>query len=212
MTTVPRPVRLYDRRRAPNPRRVRWVMAEKAIVDLELVEVDIFAGEHRTADYLARAGLPHVPALELDDGTTITESVAICRYLESVYPEPNLFGRDAREVAVIEMWTRRAEMTVATPLMLAVRHGHPALATLERQIPELAAANRAGAERALVFLDGRLGESAFIAADRITMADIVAFTALDFARMVKFQPDPALVNVARWADAMRGRAAAGAGV
>ena len=73
---------------------------------------------HRTPDYLARTGLPNVPALEMDDGTTITESVAICRYLESVYPEPNLFGADPREVAVIEMWARRAEMLVATPLML----------------------------------------------------------------------------------------------
>ncbi len=98
-------MKLYHSRRAPNPRRVRWFMAEKGIKDIEVVEVDLFKGEHRTPEYLARAGLPVVPALELDDGTAITESIAICRYLESIYPEPNLLGRDPKEIAVIEMWT-----------------------------------------------------------------------------------------------------------
>lgn len=205
-------MRLYDSQRAPNPRRVRWCMAEKGIADIEIMPIDIFKGEHRSADYRTRTGLPHVPALELDDGTTITESVAICRYLESRYPEPNLFGRDAQETAVIEMWTRRAEMLLATPLMLAVRHGHPALAALERQVPEVAAYYRAAAERTLPVFERRLGESSFIAGERLTIADIVAFTGLDFARLIKFQPAESLVHVARWAEAMRQRPAAMAGV
>lgn len=205
-------MRLYDSRRAPNPRRVRWFMAEKGIGEVEIVEVDVFKGEHRTPDYLARAGAPNVPALDLDDGTTITESVAICRYLESLHPEPNMFGRNPKEVAVIEMWTRRAEMTVATPLMLAVRHGHPALAALETQSAEFADVNRAGAERALATLDRRLAESAYIAGDRITMADIVAYVALDFARMIRFRPAAELAHLARWAEGMRVRPAAKAGV
>ena len=203
---------LYDQLRAPNPRRVRWLMAEKGITDIEIVETDIFKGEHRTPDYVARAGLPNVPALTIDDDTTITESIAICRYLESVYPEPNLFGRDAKEIAVIEMWLRRAEMMLATPLMLTVRHSHPALAAIETQSAEFAAVQRKGAERALKFFDRRLGESAFLAGERVTMADIVAFCGIDFARMVKFRPDEALVNVGRWADVMRARPAAQAGV
>ena len=110
------------------------------------------------------------------------------------------------------MWTRRAEMTVATPLMLSVRHGHPALADLERQVPEIATTNRAAAERALEFFDRRLADSEWIAADRITIADIIAFTGLDFARMVKFWPAVKLTHVARWADAIRNRPAAAAGV
>ena len=205
-------MRLYDSKRAPNPRRVRWFMAEKGIEDIEIVEVDILAGDHKKPDYIARAGLANVPVLDLGDGSAITESVAICRYLESVYPEPNMFGRDAKEIAIIEMWTRRAEMMVATPLMLSVRHAHPALAAIEMQVPEIAQRNREMAERALKFLDRRLGESEFIAGERITLADIIAFTALDFSRMVKFKPDAALANVARWADAMRARSAAAAGV
>ncbi|HEV7122139.1 MAG TPA: glutathione S-transferase family protein [Rhodanobacter sp.] len=205
-------MRLFDSQRAPNPRRVRWCMAEKGIADIEIVPVDIFKDEHRRPDYLARATFAHVPALELDDGSTITESVAICRYLESRYPEPNLFGRDAQETAVIEMWTRRAEMLLATPLMQAVRHGHPALATLEAQLPELAAYHRATAERALAMFDRRLGESRFIAGERLTIADIVAFTGVDFARLIKFRPAAGLLHVTRWAEAMRQRPAAAAGV
>jgi glutathione S-transferase len=205
-------VKLYDSKRAPNPRRVRWFLAEKGADDIEIVAVDVFKGEHKTPDYLARAGLANVPALELDDGTTITESVAICRYLESIYPAPNMFGHDPREIAVIEMWTRRAELLLANPLMLSVRHSHPALAALDTQVPAIAESNAAAANRALAILDRRLGETAFVAADRVTIADIVAFTALDFARMIKFAPPAELANVVRWADEMRARPAAAAGV
>lgn len=205
-------MKLYDSRRAPNPRRVRWFMTEKGIEDVEIIDIDIFGGQHRTPDYLAKAGLPNVPALEIDEQTTITESVAICRYLESVYPEPNLFGRDPLEIAIIEMWTRRAEMLLSTPLMMAVRHGHPALAAIETQVPEIAEANRKAAERALKVFDRRLAESEFIAADRVTIADILAVTGIDFARMVRFRPDAELVNVSRWLKGMMERPAAKAGV
>lgn len=205
-------MRLYDSRRAPNPRRVRWVMAEKGIEDIEVVQTDIFKGEHRTPDYLARAGLANVPALEIDADTTITESIAICRYLESVYPEPNLFGTSPRETALIEMWMRRAEMLLATPLMMSVRHGHPALAAIETQVPQLAEHNAATATRAMAVFDRRLSESVFIAADRVTIADVVAFIGIDFARMVKFAPASEHTHVARWMEAMRSRPAASAGV
>jgi glutathione S-transferase len=204
-------MKLYDSYRAPNPRRVRWFMAEKGIDDVEIVMVDVFKGEHRTPDYLARAGLPNVPALEMDDGTCITESVAICRYLESVHPEPNLFGRDAKEVAVIEMWSRRSEMLLANPLMMTVRHSHPALAALEKQVPEVAEVNRAAATRALKVFERRLAESAFIATDRVTMADILAATAIDFSRMAKFSVPEEFANVRRWYEAMMNREAAKAG-
>lgn len=205
-------MKLYDSFRAPNPRRVRWFLAEKGVEDqVEIINLDVFKGEHRQPDYLARAGLPNVPALEMDDGTTITESVAICRYLESVFPEPNLFGVDAREVAIIEMWTRRAEMMLATPLMMTVRHSHPALAALEKQIPEIAESNRAGATRALKFFERRLGESAFLAADRLTIADILVATSIDFSRMAKFAVPDEMEHVKHWYAGMMARPAAQAG-
>jgi glutathione S-transferase len=204
-------MKLYDSRRAPNPRRVRWFMAEKGIDDIEIVDMDLLAGAHRAPDYIARAGIAQLPALTLDDGTTITESIAICRYLESLYPEPNMFGRDPKETAVIEMWTRRAEMLVALPLMLAVRHGHPALAALETQVPEVAASNRQQGERALKLFDRRLAESPWVAADRVTIADGVLFIGMEFARLVKFAVPEELPHLAKWQAAMRERASAAAG-
>ncbi|WP_292066940.1 glutathione S-transferase family protein [Brevundimonas sp. UBA7664] len=205
-------MKLYTSHRAPNPRRVRWVMAEKGITDVELVEIDILTGEHKTPDYRARVGVPHVPALELDDGTTISESVAICRYLEALHPEPNLFGRDPREQAVIEMWTRRCEFYLANPIMLSVRHSHPALAALEAtQMPQLADYNRVAAEKFMKTLDRRLAEHEFIATDRFTIADIVAVVGLDFARLIKYRPPEELIHLARWLEASRARPAAKAG-
>jgi glutathione S-transferase len=201
-------MKVYDAAIAPNPRRVRWVMAEKGITDVEVVPVSIPEGEHKRADYLAKAGLPNLPMLEMDDGTTITESIAICRYLESAYPEPNLFGRGAKETAVIEMWTRRAEILVATPFMLGVRLSHPGFAALERPAPEVAAWNQQNGLAALKVLDRRLGESEWLACERLTIADIVAFIGIDFARIVRLRPPDELVNVGRWAAAMRERPAA----
>ncbi len=205
-------MKLYTSHRAPNPRRVRWVMAEKGIQDVDLIEVDILTGEHKTAEYRTRVGVPHVPALELDDGTTVSESIAICRYLEALYPEPNLFGGDAREQAVIEMWTRRCEFYLANPIMLSVRHSHPALAALEAvQMPQLAEYNRVAAEKFMKTLDRRLADHEFIAADRFTIADIVAVVGLDFARLIKYRPPEELTHLARWLAACRARPAAAAG-
>jgi glutathione S-transferase len=205
-------MKLYDTPLAPNPRRVRWFMAEKGIDDIEVVTLNLIKGEHKTPDYLAKAGLANVPALELDDGTTITESVAICRYLESRYPEPNLFGRTPEETAVIEMWMRRAEMMVATPMMLGVRHTHPALAALEQQNAAVGDYNKMSGLRALKMLDRRLAESEWLAGDRLTIADIIGFVGLDFGRLIKVSAPPELANVARWTEAMRTRPAAKAGM
>lgn len=205
-------MKLYTSHRAPNPRRVRWVMAEKGIEDVDLVEIDIMVGEHKTAEYRARVGVPHVPALELDDGTTISESIAIGRYLESLYPEPNLFGAEAREQAVIEMWTRRCEFYLANPLMLTVRHSHPALAAVEAaQVPQVAEHNRVGAEKFMKSLDRRLADHEFLAEDRFTIADIVGVVGLDFARLIKYRPPEELTHLARWLETCRARPAAKAG-
>ena len=197
-------MRVYDTPFAPNPRRVRWVMAEKG--------VDLMKGEHRQPDYLAKAGMAQLPALEFDDGAVVTESIAICRYLESRYPEPNLFGRTPEETAVIEMWLRRAEMLVATPMMQWVRHTAPPLAVLETQDPAFAAHQQGEAAKGLKVLDERLAGRDWVAADRITIADIVAFIGIDFGRLIRFRAPAELANLARWAEAMRARPAAKAGM
>lgn len=197
---------------APNPRRVSWFKAEKGINDIEVVTLNLIEGQQRDPAFVAKAGLPMVPMLELDDGTCITESLAICRYLESLYPEPNMFGRNPQEVAVIEMWTRRAEMMVATPMMMAVRHTNPRMAALEQQVPAIGEHNLAGALKALKLLDRRLADGEWLAAGRITIADIVAFVGIDFGRMIKFQLPEELTHVSRWADALRARPAALSGM
>lgn len=204
-------MKLYTSHRAPNPRRVRWVMAEKGVENVDFVEIDLLAGQHRTADYRAKVGVPHVPALELDDGACISESIAICRYLEALYPEPNLFGHDAREQAIIEMWTRRCEIYLANPMMLNVRFSHPALAALEPPQPQVAEYSRVGAEKFMKSLDRHLAEHAFIAADRFTIADIVAAVGLDFARLVKYRPPEEFTHLARWMEDCRARPTAKAG-
>ena len=192
-------MKLYDTPMAPNPRRVRWLMAEKGIEDIELVPMNLIQGSHKTPDFLAKAGLPLLPALELDDGTMITESIAICRYLDARYPEPNLFGRTPEETAVVEMWMRRAEMMVAVPFMLGVRHTHPA------HVGEF---NTERGLAALKVLDDRLGQTEWLAGDRVTIADIVGFIGIDFTRLIRLAIPEALTNVQRWAAAMRARPAA----
>lgn len=204
-------MKLYDYPRAPNPRRVRWLMAEKGIGDIEIVQVDLMAGEHRQPGYREKVGLPHIPALELDDGVILSESIAICRYLEALHPEPNLFGRNPEETAVIEMWTRRCEIYLANPLMMHARLTHPAMAALEEPRPEVAAYHLATAERFMRSLERWLEGREFIAADRLTIADIVAAVGVDFARLVKYRPPEMLANLNRWFRAVSARPAASAG-
>lgn len=205
-------MKLYDTPAAPNPRRVRWVMAEKDVGDIELVAVSLMKGEHKQPDYLQKAGLAQLPALELDDGTVVAESIAICRFLESRYPQPNLFGRTPEETAQIEMWLRRAEMLVANPIMQWVRLTAPPLAVLEEPNPAVAAYQQAQGLKGLEVLDARLAGRDWLAADRLTIADIIAFIGLDFARLIRFRPPAELANLNRWADAMRARPAAKAGM
>lgn len=202
---LPEPVLLYDSPRAPNPRRVRIFMAEKGI-ELPRREIDIMAGVHFGEAYRGRIGTHHVPALELADGSILTESVAICRYLEAFHPEPNLMGRDAREAAEIEMWQRRVEFQLLLPVAFVLRHGNPAMAVLESpQVPEWAAANRPRVLQGLRWLDARLSRAPFVAGDRFTVADITAIVAIDFMRTIR-QPLPEdCPALGAWAGRVRAR-------
>lgn len=188
---------LYDDVIAPTPRRVRMFLAEKG-VDIPRRLVTIGKGEHLSPDYRTRVPSGRVPALELEDGTIISESVAICRYLEELYPEPNLMGRDAKERALIEMWQRRMEFELLLPMAGVFRHTHPKMAALECQVPAYAEAQKPQAEKRLSQLDHDLGLTAFIAGDRFTIADITAFTTLTFfPRLCAITLD-AMPNIQRW--------------
>jgi len=189
---------LYDTKVAPNPRRVRIFLAEKG-VEVPMAQVDLGKMEHKQADYSKINALQRTPSLVLDDGTVITESIAICRYFEELYPEPNLFGRGAVGCATVEMWRRRVELNLMLPTALVFRHTHPAMAALEvPQIPQVAETNRPRVLEFLRVLDERLGETRWLGGDDFSIADTDGLVAMDFLRLARIQPPPELINVARW--------------
>jgi len=202
--TLPQPVRLYDQRRAPNPRRVHIFLAEKG-VEIERIDIDLIAGEHKQPDYLAKIGVPQVPALELDDGTILTESVAICRYFEALQPEPNMMGRDAMEQVIIEKWQRLVEFRLFATVAGCFRHTNPHLAVLEDQCPDWGEVNRGRLDGRLGELDRRLEGRDWIAADRLTIADITALVAVDLLRVIKHPIPESHTNLLAWLERMRAR-------
>ena len=189
---------LYNTPLAPNHRRVRIFLAEKNVT-IPICDVNLMTHEHKQEPYAAVNALEEVPALVLDDGAKLTESVAICRYIESLYPDPPLFGRNAREQAFVEMWQRRVEFRLFTPVALAFRHSHPALAKLESpQLPQLAEHQRPRAQQMMRFLDGELASRRFIASNDFTIADITAIVAMDLTKLARVEIPEDLPNLSRW--------------
>ena len=174
-----RPVKLYNHSLAPNPRRVRIFAAEKGI-ELALEEIDILAGQSRMPEFLAKNSSGAVPVLELDDGSYLSESVAICRYLEGLQPEPNLLGRDLREQAEVERWNRRMELELFAPIGRTFQNTNPIFQRRIKQFPEYGEAQRAIVYQRLERMDHELDGQEFIASDRFTIADITALVAIDF--------------------------------
>jgi len=193
-----------DSARAPNPRRVKIFMAEKGISP-PVEDISIMEGEHQTRAYMARTGSRLVPALELEDGSVLTESMSICSYIEALHPEPNLMGLDALEQAQIDMWSRRVEFGVMFPVAMVLRHGNPAMAVLEDQVPEWAESNRGRVAKGLKWLDRVLGETAFVAGERYTIADITALVSIDFMRAIKTPVPEDHVNLLRWREGLNAR-------
>ena len=173
-------MKLYNNEMANSPRKVRMLIAEKNISDIEIINIDLMSGEHKTPEYRAIAPNSRIPALELDDGTVIMESTAICRYLESLYPEPNLFGESAIEIASIEMWQARIYNELMIPLAMAFRHLHPGMSNMEIQNKDYGETQKSIGIKSLKYFDTVLSESKFIAGDRFTFADIQMITTTDF--------------------------------
>jgi glutathione S-transferase len=191
-------MKLYDGGRAPNPRRVRIFLAEKGI-SLPLEPVDLGSLQHKSPAYTAVNPMQRLPALELDDGTVLTESIAICRYFEELQPEPALFGRGALEKAKIEMWNRRLEFHLFAPVSHVLRHTHPAMKDMEvPQVPAWAEANKPRVADFLSFLDRELQERRFVAGDSYSVADITGLVAVDLMKPAKLTVPVELTNVLRW--------------
>lgn len=182
---------------APNPRRVRIFAAEKGIA-LETRDLSIPEREHKSDEFVALNPRGQTPALQLDDGTVIAESVAICRYLEGLRPEPALFGTSPKEQALIEMWNRRVEMILMPPVGAVWVHTHKFTERLPGRNLEWGESNRPRVDEALRFFDGALAGREFLAADHYTIADILLLTTVDFAGFIGIPIPDDLSNLRAW--------------
>ncbi len=201
-------MKIYSSAVAPNPRRVRIFLAEKEI-QVPYEDVDISSAVNRKPEYRKNINpMGEVPVLELDDGTHIAESVAICRYFEELHPEPPLFGVGAKERALVEMWNRRMEFHVMLPVAQTFRNTSEFFKGRIAQVPEYGEVCRAAAEKIYTWLDEELATRRFIAGDRFTIADITALCAVDFGRVSKIRIQPEQKNLARWREEVSSRPSA----
>jgi glutathione S-transferase len=191
-------MKLYDGGRAPNPRRVRVFLSEKGIT-VPTEQIDLGTMQQKSGSYTAINPLQRVPALMLDDGTVITESIAICRYFEAVQPHPVLFGRGAKQEALVEMWQRRIELHLLSGIAQVFRHLHPSMKQMEvPQIPAWGEANKPRVLDFLAVLDSELETSRYVAGDQFSIGDITGLVAIDFLKPAKLNVPSELINVARW--------------
>jgi glutathione S-transferase len=193
---------------APNPRRVRMFLAEKGI-ELAETPIDLMTREHKSPEYRQKNSLGQVPTLELDDGATISETVAICRYFEELHPEPPLFGRTPLEKAQVDMWVRRVEFQLMAPVGQFWRHAHPRTAGLLNQYRDFGESNRAAYANAQRWLDDELADGrSFIAGEALTMADICALSTVDFAHWIGLDLDQDRTHLIAWHDRVKARPSA----
>jgi glutathione S-transferase len=190
-------MKLHDLKAGTNPRRLRIFLAEKGI-SLPTVQVDMNSGENRQPAYLALNPLGTMPTLELDDGTVLTESIAICRYFEELQPEPPLFGTSALERAQVEMWNRRLELELQTPIQHAFVHLSPFWQGRRPQVSAYGEVARARALEVMRLLDAEIGSRPFFVGPRYTVADITAQCALLLGKHTGTVIPPELGNLARW--------------
>ena len=194
---------------APNPRRVRMFLVEKGI-DLPETPVDMSKREHKSPEYREMNSLGQVPTLLLDDGTAISETVAICRYFEEIQPEPSLFGRTPAEKANVDMWVRRIEFQLMSPVGNFWRHAHPYTAALLNQHKDFGESNREAYSNAQRWLDRELEGHDFIAGDAFSMADICALSTVDFAHWIGLDIDAGRPNLTAWHERIKARPSASA--
>ena len=200
-------MKLYSNPRAPSPRRVRMFAAEKGLA-LTLIDIDIGARANDGDEFRAVNPRGEVPVLELDDGRRLTQSMAICRYLERLQPEPNLFGRDADECYAIDATIDELTQALYVPTVHAFRHGHEFWAGRFEQSAEYAAIAARQVRDEYQRLDVRLRDREFLCLDRLTMADVLGFTTVDFGRVCRLRPGEDLTDLLRWRDAIAARPSA----
>ena len=204
-------MKLYVSERAPNPRRVQMFIAEKGMTGIEQVRVSIGADEHKRPEFVDKNPMARLPVLELDDGRFLSETRAICTYLEGVLPEPNLMGDGYEERAFVEMADRRIEWYLFLGVTNWVRHTHPGLAPLEQpQFKDFGNSQGRKVRDVARWLDGELARHDYVAGNRFTIADITAFCCVEFSRgLMKFSPaKEGMPNLQAWRDRIAARPSA----
>jgi glutathione S-transferase len=198
-------MKLYHAPRAVNPERTFQFLKAKGQLDtVEIVEISIMKGEHKSPEYRALSPFAQVPVLVLDDGTSITESRAICTYFEALFPEPNLMGKYAKEKAMIEMWDRRIEMQMMAPFAQWFRNSHPMMAPLENpQLPDAAAKSEVIVKKFAKRLDAHLEGRDWLAVDRFTIADITLYLTCGFCNVMQWKPHREYENIGRVYEAVK---------
>ena len=200
--------KILETKTAPNPRRVRIFLAEKG-VEVPYEDLDLMKGALKTPEFTKINPFQRVPVLILDDGTAISETMAICRYAEEIKPDPPLFGKGAIGKAQVEMWNRRMEFGLLASVAQAFRHLHPAMAQLEvPQVKDWGEANKPKALEVLAFMDQQLAQRPYIAGNDYSVADITALVAIDFMRVARIQRSPDLKNLDRWYNEVSARPSA----
>ncbi len=202
-------MRIIEAKGTPNGRRVRVFLAEKGI-EVEAVNIDLRAGDNLAPEHRARNPFGRIPVLELDDGTFIAESVAICRYFDELHPVPALFGTDAKSRAIIEMWNRRAELSFMMPVAQGFRNISGFFKDREPISAEWGQISQTAAAEALALFDGALASSRFLAGETFSIADITFGCALDFGQAVKLQLPFELPNITRYRAELAARPSWGA--
>lgn len=191
-------MKIYGNPVGGNPKRVAVFVAEKGI-EVEYVNVDLFRQEHKSGDFAARNPFCRIPVLELDDGTCLSESLAICRYFERLHPEPNMMGTDPLDEALIEMWQRQIEFELYTPTQHVLRHSSPQIKMLEPvQIAEWADINKPRIHSALKIVDAQLANSDYVTGNRFTVADITLLLTMDMLQYIKIPPAETGKNIEHW--------------
>ena len=203
-------MKLYETNTAPNPRRVRMFLAEKGLLDqVECIEIDLQKGENLTPEFTAKNPMKKVPVLELDDGTCIAETMAICRYFESAYPDaPKLLGDNAVEEALIEQWSRWLDYYFFVPCGMGFQHTSGFFKDRMKPVKEWGELCVADTQKFMRFLDQHLADKQFICCDKLTAADLTAFAVAAFARVIKLRVDDSLPNLYAWYQRMQARESA----
>lgn len=197
-------MKIYDTKTAPTPRRVRMFLAEKGI-EVEYVQVDIVKGMNLTPEMRAKNPLAKVPILELDDGTCISETLAICEYFEAFQPEPALMGKTPLQKAQIMQWQQRAELYLFLQVGMCFQHSTGYFKNRMTPVPEYGKEAGINAQKFLHMLDKHLAEHTYLAGNEFSIADITALAAIDFARVVNIRIQPEQEHLQRWYDLLQER-------